>query len=306
VNVFQSLLPKSKGLLKKLVEKIESLSNNKRNSFRKVQKQVDKVEGKLEKILNEGCENQDVCSNFYCFFYAKSRSKDVAFSKVVSFNVLTEVETTICKGNRFRNASISCRINEQLIFIYLKSSESGSFLVDLSEEILNPEQRKKNVSSSKYNHYNSAFSLLQKDEIGFFGSEERKSEAFNFRSLVWRSLSDFPFNTKQPSGVFFNEKVWILDFSLKSITTYSQIKDSFESFDSGSLKENSQKLVFVVNDELFVYTEESLLKYDGSDFFCVRKKVKMKKYEKIIAFPVVYKSRVYFLTNYRKVVSLEV
>ena len=308
IDDFKYLPDKVKRSLENDILAIKLLSEDNSKSQKQTISKVNKFKKSFEKYKKIVEDVKISNSNNYCFYYTKSRSSKESFSKIVAFNVLNKSFEEICKGNRFKNSSLSCRINESLVFIYFstkKNSDKGPLLLNLSERA-GSEYMKTFVTCSNHKHYHSAFSLMEKNEIGFFGAQNRNCESFNYDLKEWKSLKSLPIEVSSATAAFYMGIVFIVQFSNSMILQYSQMNDDYEIKQSSVLEGQLQKLLFCVNNSLYLLQAKKLFIYEGEDFVFVRDIEKLCKYEKVISFPIYRDPKVYFLTNYRKVFSFKI
>ena len=287
---------------------IKSLSEDNSKNQKKTISKVSKFKTNFQKYMSIGIDaKQSLTSSKYCFYYTKSRSSKESFSKIVSLNIINKSIEELCKGNRFKNSSLSCRINENLIFIYFstkKNSDKGPLLLNLSEQV-GSDCMKTFVQCSNHKHYHSAFVLMENNELGFFGAQNRICESFNYISKTWKPLKSLPFDISSPTAAFYNGVVFMVGISNSTILKYSQESNNYEIIQSLVLEEQIKKLLFCVNSCLYLLQGKKLYLYEKQDFVFIRELKKVQNYEKVISFPIFKDPFVYFLTNYRKVFSFK-
>lgn len=306
IDHYNYLPDKTKRSLENEIFSIKSLSEDVSKDQYSTLLKLKHLEKKLKKYKNIGLDMKLSTSNNYCFYYTKPRSIKEPFSRIVSFNLITKSIKTICKGNRFKNCSLTCRLNENLVFIYFSSKKSlakGPILLNL-QELLGSEYMKTFLPCSTYEHYHSAFILMENNELGFFGAQQRNCESFNYILKTWKNLKSFPYDVYSPTGAFYNGVVFIVDFSTKFICKYSQNTDSYDIKQSSILECETQKLLFCVNNKLYLLQGIKLFIYHENDFVFVRELEKPVNFQKVISFPIYKEPKVYFLTNFRKVLSI--
>lgn len=282
-------IEKHKGSGKELLRILKSALEGKLNINRKVKAKVDANDVKK-----------------FCFVYTCVRSQINGFSRIISLSVFDKNMEEVCIGDRFPNNSLSCRVSDKLVFLYIGQFGIKSLLINLDESIKEPQLRKESVGRSLFNQYQSAFVLFNEDKIGFFGAEGVKNEFFDLVSKNWFPLPDLPHQVNQPSACSLKSKVYIVDQVQASLIIFSVKSLTYKILSLNSLEPNTQKLIFSIENKIYLLQAKTLLTFDSSskEFTTFKKFTNIRSFKKIISFPLLYDFKVYFLTNYRKVLTL--